>query len=66
MRLHIVGANIPNNYIRLNIMKTVNAKQYTNTMKSWQADKAAKQAKKALKDKRQQRQGKRMLWADAE
>ena len=47
-------------------MKSINAKQYTNTMQSWQADKAVKQAKKALKDKRQQRQGKRDQWAGFE
>lgn len=47
-------------------MKTINAKQYSNTMAPWQAKQATKQAKKALKDKRQQRQGKRMLWQDSE
>ena len=46
-------------------MRTITAKQFLN-IPEWQADKAAKQAKKALKDKRQQRQGKRMLWQDSE
>lgn len=46
-------------------MRTITAKQFSN-VPEWQADKAAKQAKKALKDKRQQRQGKRLIWANAE
>lgn len=46
-------------------MRTITAKQFLN-IPEWQAKQATKQAKKALRDKRQQRQGKRLIWADAE
>jgi hypothetical protein len=39
-------------------MKSFNAKQYSNTMQPWQADKAAKQAKEL----KQNRGAKRSVW----
>ncbi|QCQ57903.1 hypothetical protein Barba22A_gp052 [Rheinheimera phage vB_RspM_Barba22A] len=43
-------------------MKTFTAKQYSNTMQPWQADKAAKQAKKQAKQFKQNRSAKRSVW----